>query len=57
LDGGVDDTIAASPDGNPAQEWDVRSAGNGVFQFVNRVSGRPVSLQGRELSFRITPTL
>jgi len=58
LDGSlVDDTVAASPDNNPAQEWDVRSLGNGVFQFVNRVSGRPLSRQGRELSFHITPTL
>ena len=58
LDGSlVDNTVAASPDNNPAQEWDVRSSGNGLFQFVNRVSGRPLSRQGRELSFHITPTL
>jgi hypothetical protein len=57
LDGShVDDTVAASPDNNPAQEWEVRSSGNGVFQLVNRVSGRPLSRQGRELSFHITPT-
>jgi hypothetical protein len=35
----------------------MRSAGNGMFQFVNRVSGRPVSLEGRGLSFHVTPTL
>jgi arabinogalactan endo-1,4-beta-galactosidase len=58
LDGShVDNTVAASPDNNPAQEWDVRSSGNGLFQFVNRVSGQPLSRQGRELSFHITPTL
>jgi arabinogalactan endo-1,4-beta-galactosidase len=58
LDGSdVDDTVAASPDNNPAQEWDVRSSGNGVFQLVNRVSGRPASQRGGELSFHITPTL
>ena len=38
-------------------QWDVRSSGNGVFQLVNRVSGRPLSRQGRELGFHITPTL
>ena len=58
LDGSnVDNTVAASPDNNPAQQWDVRSLGNGVFQLVNRVSGRPVSILGSELSLHITPTL
>jgi arabinogalactan endo-1,4-beta-galactosidase len=58
LDGSdANDTVAAPPDGSLAQEWDVRSLGNGIFQIVNRVSGQPVSLQGRELSFQITPTL
>jgi hypothetical protein len=58
LDGSdIDHTVAAPPDSNPAQQWDMRSAGNGMFQFVNRVSGRPVSLEGRGLSFHVTPTL
>jgi arabinogalactan endo-1,4-beta-galactosidase len=51
------DTVAAAPNGAPAQEWDVHSVGYGMFQIVNRVSGQPVSLQGRHLSFEITPTL
>jgi hypothetical protein len=58
LDGSdTNETVAAAPDGNPAQEWDVRSLGNGLFGIVNRASGIPVSLQGRQLSFQITPTL
>jgi arabinogalactan endo-1,4-beta-galactosidase len=58
LDGSnVDNTVVASPDNSPAQQWDVRSLGNGVFQLVNRASGQPVSIRGRELSFHITPTL
>jgi len=50
-------TIAASPDNSPAQQCDVRSLGNGVFQLINRASGQPVSSRGRKLSFHITPTL
>jgi arabinogalactan endo-1,4-beta-galactosidase len=58
LDGSdANDTVAAPPDGSPAQEWDVRSLGNGVFHIVNRASGQAVSLQGRALTFQITPTL
>jgi hypothetical protein len=58
LDGSAaDNTVAAPPDSSPAQEWDVRSLGGGLFQMVNHVSGRPVSLHDRELSFQITPTL
>ena len=51
------DTVAAPPNGAPAQEWDVRSLGRGLFQFVNRASGRAASLRGQELGFQITPTL
>jgi hypothetical protein len=58
LDGGAaDNTVAAPADSSPAQEWDVRSLGGGLFQIVNHISGRPVCLHDRELSFRITPTL
>jgi hypothetical protein len=58
LDGSdANDTVAAPTDGSLAQEWDVRSLGGGVFQWVNRRSGRSVSLQGHELSFEITPAL
>lgn len=58
LDGSnVDNTVVASPDNGPAQQWDVRSLGNGVFQLVNRASGQPLSIRGREFSFHITPTL
>jgi arabinogalactan endo-1,4-beta-galactosidase len=58
LDGSdANDTVAAPPDGSLAQEWDVRSLGNGIFQIVNRASSQAVSLQGRALTFQITPTL
>jgi arabinogalactan endo-1,4-beta-galactosidase len=58
LDGSAaGNTVAVPPDSSPAQEWDVRSLGGGLFQIVNHVSGQPVSLHDRELSFRITPTL
>jgi arabinogalactan endo-1,4-beta-galactosidase len=58
LDGSdASDTVAAPQDNSFAQEWDVRSLGGGVFQWVNRLSGRPISLQGHELSFEITPAL
>jgi arabinogalactan endo-1,4-beta-galactosidase len=58
LDGSdIENASVGPPDGQLTQEWDVRSAGNGVFQLVNRVSGRPVSLRGNELSVHITPTL
>jgi len=50
-----DNTVGAPPDSSPAQEWDVRSLGGGLFQLVNHVSGRPVSLHDRELSFRLRP--
>jgi arabinogalactan endo-1,4-beta-galactosidase len=56
LDGSdANDTVAAPPDGSLAQEWDLRSLGGGEFQWVNRLSGQPVSLRGHELSFEITP--
>jgi arabinogalactan endo-1,4-beta-galactosidase len=58
LDGSdVNQTVAASANGSAAQAWDVRSLGNGIFQIVNRGSGRPVSLQGQELAFQLTPSL
>jgi hypothetical protein len=58
LDGSdAGDTVAAPPNGAPAQEWDVRSLGRGLFQFVNRASGQAASLRGHELGFQITPTL
>jgi len=58
LDGSdAGDTVAAPPNGAPAQEWNVRSLGRGLFQFVNRASGQAASLRGHELGFQITPTL
>jgi hypothetical protein len=58
LDGSdVNQTVAAPANGTAAQAWDVRSLGNGIFQIVNRGSGRPVSLQGQELAFQLTPSL
>jgi hypothetical protein len=58
LDGrNTEDTVAAPADRSPAQEWNVSSLGNGLFEFVNRLSGEPLSLQGHELRLTITPTL
>jgi Ricin-type beta-trefoil lectin domain-like len=58
LDGSdAGDTVAAPPNGTPAQEWDVRSLGHGLFEFVNRATGQAASLRGQELGFQITPTL
>jgi arabinogalactan endo-1,4-beta-galactosidase len=58
LDGSdAGDTVAAPPNGAPAQAWEVRSLGRGLFQFVNRASGQAASLRGHELGFQITPTL
>ena len=58
LDGtAAGDTVVTPSDGSLAQEWDVRSLGNGLFQFVNHASGRPASLHNRELNFQITPRL
>ena len=58
LDGtAAGDTDVTPPDGSLAQEWDVRSLGNGQFQFVNHASGQPASLHNRELKLQITPRL
>ena len=58
LDGSnINDTVAAPATGAPAQEWNITSLSNGVFQIVNRASGQPVTLQAHVVSFRITPTL
>jgi hypothetical protein len=52
-----EETVAAPAGRSLAQEWNVSSLGNGLFQFVNRLSGEPLSLQGQELGLAITPTL